>query len=980
MRRPVRSRCVSLSRFLAVLPIAGCGPWAFAQPTASQPTPNAPAPAAAVLSLTLEQIMSDPDWIARSPERPFWSDDSTHVYYIRKRLGEERRDTFKVNVATGEAVQLGPADLPNVESRVGAYSRNRRLKAYSRAGDLYLKDLTTGRVQQMTRTGDGEFAPRFLVGDFRIVFQRGSQTYARDLATGLEYQIADVRAENKPDDREKEREKREKDDFLRAQQERLFAIVKKNKSQRDAAKQQEKEDREADTTRTPRPWYLGEDREIRQQSLSPSAETMIVSLAKKGAKEGKSDAMPAYVTDDGYVSMRNVRAKVGTTSRVTDELVLLDLAGRSWQEPEGKDEKKETNPTTANESPATGDEATMGVSGASIAAPSPSTSASKPSSAVAPVGEDGVYKLDLSVLPGIADEPLKELQEKAKAKKAPASPAPSTSPSPAKQGDSKSDAAAPASPPTAEHGKAEAKPSEGESNGKKAEKPKPRGVSVSAIDWNEEGTRAIVQIFSHDNKDYWIALVDAATKAFTPLEHFHDDAWINEGFARLGWLRDGRTFWFLSEESGYAQVYFRDVVDSSRWPLRPTRQGDQPYEVVDIDVNLAGDVMYLVASLPGRPGVREAYRVLIGSEQFDQRRKFAAQGSEVGFPIQQLTEFGGQNDFWASPDDRYGLVMHSTTTRPPELYAIPLLTPQAITTAQATRLTSTVTPEFAAMQWLMPEILPIPSQTREGESPRAIWTRVYDFGRKDQGTEGSRDRSAALSLRPAVIFIHGAGYLQDAHEGWSHYFREQMFNTMLAQRGYVVLDMDYRASAGYGRDWRTAIYRQMGYPELDDLQDGIAWLVKERGVDPKRIGCYGGSYGGFLTLMAMFTRPDMFACGAALRPVTDWAHYNEGYTSNILNVPGIDPESFEKSSPIEFADGLRGHLLICHGMQDDNVLFQDTVRLSQRLIELKKENWEVAVYPIEPHGFKEPTSWLDEYRRIDKLFRTHLENGAGRIP
>ena len=123
-------------------------------------------------------------------------------------------------------------------------------------------------------------------------------------------------------------------------------------------------------------------------------------------------------------------------------------------------------------------------------------------------------------------------------------------------------------------------------------------------------------------------------------------------------------------------------------------------------------------------------------------------------------------------------------------------------------------------------------------------------------------------------------------------------------------------------------------------------------MNPKRIGVYGGSYGGFITLMAMFTTPDVFAAGAALRPVTDWAHYNHGYTSNILNVPQKDAEAYRKSSPIYFAEGLKGALLICHGMVDTNVLFQDSVRLAQRLIELRKENWEFAPYPVENHGFE----------------------------
>ncbi len=98
-----------------------------------------------------------------------------------------------------------------------------------------------------------------------------------------------------------------------------------------------------------------------------------------------------------------------------------------------------------------------------------------------------------------------------------------------------------------------------------------------------------------------------------------------------------------------------------------------------------------------------------------------------------------------------------------------------------------------------------------------------------------------------------------------------MFHNLLLQHGYVVIDMDYRASAGYGRDWRTAIYRDMGHPELEDLLDGKAWLVKNWNADPKRVGIYGGSYGGFMTLMAMFRAPGEFAAGAALRPVGDWS-------------------------------------------------------------------------------------------------------------
>jgi dipeptidyl aminopeptidase/acylaminoacyl peptidase len=183
-----------------------------------------------------------------------------------------------------------------------------------------------------------------------------------------------------------------------------------------------------------------------------------------------------------------------------------------------------------------------------------------------------------------------------------------------------------------------------------------------------------------------------------------------------------------------------------------------------------------------------------------------------------------------------------------------------------------------------------------------------------------------------------------------------------------VLDMDYRASEGYGRAWRTAIYRQMGHPELEDLLDGKQWLVANWNVDPKRVGIYGGSYGGFMTLMALFRAPGEFAAGAALRPVTDWTQYNHEYTSNILNPPQVDPIAYQRSSPIEFANGLKDALLICHGVIDDNVLFEDSMRLYERLIELHKDDFTISPYPLDRHGFSNADSWLDEYKRIYRLF------------
>jgi dipeptidyl aminopeptidase/acylaminoacyl peptidase len=274
-------------------------------------------------------------------------------------------------------------------------------------------------------------------------------------------------------------------------------------------------------------------------------------------------------------------------------------------------------------------------------------------------------------------------------------------------------------------------------------------------------------------------------------------------------------------------------------------------------------------------------------------------------------------------------------------------------------VTTSTSDEWRSFPWLDPKLVMV--KARDGaEVPARLFT--------PEMLGASRD-----AARPGVVFVHGAGYLQNAHRYWSSsYYREYMFHHLLAKRGYVVLDIDYRGSAGYGRDWRTAIYRHMGGKDLDDVVDGAKYLVDKEGCDKRHLGVYGGSYGGFITLMALFTSPDTFAAGAALRPVTDWAHYNHGYTASILNEPQKDPEAYRQSSPIYFADKLKGALLICHGMVDTNVFFQDSVRLAQRLIELRKENWEIAPFPVENHGFEQETSWADEYRRILKLFEANL--------
>ncbi|MCY3592224.1 MAG: prolyl oligopeptidase family serine peptidase [Acidobacteria bacterium] len=801
--------------------------------------------------VTLERIMGHPDWLGRQPEVPYWSSDAGSIYFQRKREGEEARDLYRIDLEERQTVQVSDRDRAGVDAAGGDWDRERRRRVFVKAGDVFVRDLDRdGGLIQITRTAAFESAPFFTAGG-DVAFRRAGVWFVQERETGLLRQPFDVRTEDDPEQARAEQDL--KAGYLERQQPRLLEIVRQRRQRQERSLEASRERQAGDPSRSALPHYLGKEVDVAGSALSPALDRLVLRIRPKERDEGLRDRMPNYVTATGMVDVEEVRMKVGTAETAGETLILLSA------------------------------------------------------------GDAEPAMLDLSVLPGIADDPLADLREAARERKKAREAA-------TKQAGGGEDVAG-----------AEAESVERKNEETSEAEPEPRPVRFGPVSFNRDGSRAVVQVYSADNKDRWIAGIDLEAGELRPLHRMSDPAWINYAFREMGWLPNNQTVFFLSEETGYSHLHVMDTATGER--LQVT-EGD--FVVRSPQVSADGAFLYFEANR-NHAGVFDVFRAPVSKA-----------GTGV---IEQVTFLGGLNSFRLSPDDGHLLIVHSTATRPPELWL-----QDASPGAEAVRLTETGSADFLAIDWVVPRFVEVPSS----HADRPVHARLY---LPPDSTEAPR---------PAVVFVHGAGYLQNAHQGWSSYFREFMFHTLLARRGYVVLDMDFRASAGYGRDWRTAIYRQMGTPEVEDLADGIEYLVAGHGVDRDRIGVYGGSYGGFVTFMAMFRRPELFAAGAALRPVTDWAHYNHGYTSNILNTPELDPEAYERSSPIEFAEGLQKPLLICTGMLDDNVLFQDSVRLVQRLIELGKEDWELAVYPAEAHGFVEPSSWLDEYRRILKLFETHL--------
>ena len=824
----------------------------------------------AAAELTLERIMGDPEWIARSPSGAYWADDSLSFFFRRERAGDDdSTDLFQFDLISGEARLVPDEELSLIPVRGGTYDASRERKLFARHSDLFLLDLATGVERRLTSTSASERPVGFLEdptleGVDAIVFERG-QTYfgrggglvARDLNDGYEWDL--VRVSYSDDPEAEDGDDDEDRGYLAEQQERLLATVRESRAERERRREREREIRAADTTRVPDPIYVGSGWRELSSSPSPDGRWLALAVTKSKHSSSQRDSMPEFVTESSWVENRGVRAHVGYSTSDDTRLILVDGTGRTHHE------------------------------------------------------------FDLADLPMITDDPLAFLDE----------PASEDDDSSTTGDGSQAEGSSESTPDDVGEDAADDSDAEASSG-------KPRPVSARGLSWSPDGERAVASLRSHDNKDQWLVSIETDPPALRTIHHHRDEAWVSRGFGNQGWLDDGR-LWFVSEATGYAHLYLWDPASGETSAMT---SGE--FEVSRVRRSHAGGHLFYRANVD-HPGVYDVWRLDV----------------ETG-ATEQMTDLEGRTGYVLSPDGQWLLLDNDRALRPTELYL-----QEARPGAEAVRLTFTVEPDWAALPWIAPQFVAVP-----GDHGRPIHSRLY------LPPDGV---GSAPGERPAVLFVHGAGYLQNAHKGWSSYFREFMFHSLLAHRGYVVLDMDYRASAGYGRDWRTAIYRQMGTPELEDLVDGVEWLVANHGVDPERVGLYGGSYGGFMALMALFKEPEIFAAGAALRPVTDWAHYNHGYTANILNTPERDPEAFERSSPIEFAQGLEGALLICHGMVDDNVLAKDSIRLAQKLIELGKDGWELALYPVEPHSFQEPSSWRDEYSRILQLFEEHLRVGGAAV-
>lgn len=449
-------------------------------------------------------------------------------------------------------------------------------------------------------------------------------------------------------------------------------------------------------------------------------------------------------------------------------------------------------------------------------------------------------------------------------------------------------------------------------------------------DWSPDSQHLFFSKVDSTLKKQEMALIDVPSGKLTTIFQNTDPRWIDS--TELGWAPDSKHVWLTSDKDGYLHLYTasldgKDVrqLTKGAWEIRR-----EPFSVSG--PQWIGDYLYYSSTATG-PSQRQFYRV-------------KADSSAQPEPISKLP---GLHMATVSEDGVMTAEMRADMKNPFDLYV------------NDVRVTHAPQAGFEKLPWAQTRFLTYPSaRDKKPVAARLLLPPGYNPDDPKQ------------KPRPAVIYVHGSGTATSVLEQWGSYQELRfVFNNYLAAQGYVVLEMDYRGSTGYGREWHRGVYLDMAGPDLDDVVGGVEYLKTLKNVDTTRVGIWGVSYGGFMTAAGLFKTPDVFKAGAAFSGVYDWENYNAGYTQQRLTSPAENPEAYRRSSPIYYSGNLRNHLLIVHGIVDDNVLFQDAVQLSEKLIHEGKP-FEEAFYPEENHGFTRDETLKDAFGRTAAFFERYL--------
>ena len=449
-------------------------------------------------------------------------------------------------------------------------------------------------------------------------------------------------------------------------------------------------------------------------------------------------------------------------------------------------------------------------------------------------------------------------------------------------------------------------------------------IYIPRVNWLPDSRHVAIQRLNREQTVLDLLFADSATGKSSTLLTGKDQYWINVS-DDLHFFKDGKRFLWSSERSGYRHLYLYGL-DGNQ--LAQLTKGD--WEVSHVDgVDEAKGVVYFTATEKS-PIERHLYRVALDGSGFA-----------------RITKEAGMHSVDLSPGANLYVDTYSNATTPPrqDLYRTD--------GTKAVTLNENKVEELAQYHLSPVEFSTVKSHDGVSLNCFLIKPPHFDPAKK----------------YPVIVYTYGGPHEQVVLNAWED--SGLLWHEMMAQKGYIIFALDNRGSAGRGHVFEKPIHYRFGAQELSDQRDGVAWLQHQPWVDANRIGIWGWSYGGHITLHAMFEAPDLFKVGFAGGPVTDWHFYDTIYTERYMGLPQKNPSGYKESSPVGHAANLKGKLLIAHGTGDDNVHYSNTLALVDDLIGDGKYV-EVIAVPGRGHGVSDAPARKVVWNRLTQFFLDNL--------
>ncbi len=443
-----------------------------------------------------------------------------------------------------------------------------------------------------------------------------------------------------------------------------------------------------------------------------------------------------------------------------------------------------------------------------------------------------------------------------------------------------------------------------------------------AFSWTPDSKNVCYRVLNRAQDRHEVRLLAVPGGASRTLFAEQDPYWINVMAEAPKFLKDGRYLW-KSERDGFAHLYVGSV------------SGGEPRQIT------RGS--WLVDRVAG---VDEAKKVVyFSATEENVRRRALYRVSLDGSGFAKLPLPAGTHSADLSPDGRYVLDTYSTAAKPS---VVSLLD----SAGKALRVVNQPESRLGDYELATNEEIDVPADDGTKLMARLLKPAGFDPSKK----------------YPVIVYVYGGPHAQVVRDAWNP---GSLLDEYLASKGFLIWSLDNRGSWGRGHAWESAIFKETGKKELADQLAGVRYLKSLPYVDPARIGMWGWSYGGYMTLYSLTNAPDVWKCGVAGAPVTHWKFYDTIYTERYMRTPKDNPEGYEASAPLSKAKDLKAKLLLIHGTADDNVHMQNTLSFVDALTRAGKP-YQLEIQPGQKHGFRGKDSVNFRNATIAKFFEDNL--------